>query len=336
MDNNLASPNGKPTRSSLACLPCRSRHLKCDGGKPICTRCVQAAKECHYARSRRGGLDRAALAERRKRLAAVQGDSSVATSVRTSHAQDEDRQSQPVGASILDDPDLLAGIGDNDTVSGLWISKPQIHVNNLKNDALINHYYQNFHESHPLILPRGNLIKHYHDANGQSSFKPLVAVLRFIGHLYSAKEWSLPFQDFLEASFSQASQLHPVMVQCRLLYSIAHFWYGHKTEAQREMDAAVKLAIKLEMFRAEFANEYGEGDAVLAESWRRTWWTTYLVEAYYAGTLGTMNFAALNIEATTGLPCEESEYQSGVCTAHHLVKPGFHFTHPDHSHSPLG
>ncbi|KAH8432670.1 Zn(II)2Cys6 transcription factor domain-containing protein [Aspergillus melleus] len=40
--------------SSLACLPCRRRHLKCDSIMPVCGRCQTSDLECRYVRSRRG------------------------------------------------------------------------------------------------------------------------------------------------------------------------------------------------------------------------------------------------------------------------------------------
>ena len=48
------SPNDQ-TRASVAvaCVPCRSRHLKCDGGVR-CSRCRTDNVECTYIKSRRG------------------------------------------------------------------------------------------------------------------------------------------------------------------------------------------------------------------------------------------------------------------------------------------
>ncbi|RSM19647.1 hypothetical protein CDV31_001534 [Fusarium ambrosium] len=101
------------------------------------------------------------------------------------------------------------------------------------------------------------------------------------------------------------------MVQCRLLYSIVLFWHGYKEDSKREMDAAVQLALQLGMCRQGFVTENGGQDPVLVECWRRTWWMLFIVDAFYAGTLGAMNFATLDVEATVELPCEESEYESG-------------------------
>lgn len=90
------------------------------------------------------------------------------------------------------------------------------------------------------------------------------------------------------------------------------FWYDHTGDAKREMDAAVRLAVDLQMFFRGFAVEHGAQDAVLQESWRRTWWALCLMDVYYAGTLGLTKFDVLDIETTVDLPCEEQGYESGV------------------------
>ncbi|KAF4467412.1 C6 transcription factor [Fusarium albosuccineum] len=100
------------------------------------------------------------------------------------------------------------------------------------------------------------------------------------------------------------------MVQSRLLYSIPLFWHGYRADSKREMDIAIRLALDLGMFRRKFAAEQGE-DPVIKESWRRTWWMVFIIDAYYAGTLGAMNFATIHVETTVELPCEEAEYESG-------------------------
>lgn len=41
------------TSVAVACVPCRSRHLKCDGGVR-CSRCRADGVECTYIKSRRG------------------------------------------------------------------------------------------------------------------------------------------------------------------------------------------------------------------------------------------------------------------------------------------
>jgi hypothetical protein len=306
-------------RSSLACLPCRSRHLKCDGKRPCCARCTNAGKQCSYAASRRGGLDRAALAERRKNLAAVEGrpgtlsvdDSRPQRFTTIQPANECTSRSAEVDhshdSSLLD---AIMAVGGTQSISLPAASVAD--AGNIEDDALVDVYYKNFHRFHPFILPRKHLTRIYRDPGRQPRFTPLVAVLRFIGNIYASHKWSKSSQDYIETCLAETTPSDPIMVQCRLLYSMALFWYDYMADAKKEMDNATMLAINLQMFCREFAASHGAGDPVLRESWRRTWWMLSIVEAYYAGTLGTMNLAVADIATTVELPCEESEYESGV------------------------
>ncbi|KAJ5144261.1 Transcription factor [Penicillium bovifimosum] len=187
----------------------------------------------------------------------------------------------------------------------------QLDITDIQNDSLIDAYYNNFHKFHPFLLPRKHFTRLFQDPSRQPSFRPLVAVMRLVGYIYTARGWSIALEDHIKASFSQLLSTDPVMVQCRLLYSIALFWFERKTDAKSQVDSAIWLATECKLFEQDFASKYGAGDLVLQECWRRTWWMLYIVDAYYAGTLGTMNFKASAIAATVDLPCEESEYESG-------------------------
>lgn len=188
-------------------------------------------------------------------------------------------------------------------------------IEDIETDALVASYYRNFHKFHPFLLPRNRLIQLYKDATIQLDLTPLIAVMRLVGHVYAAQELLPQLKDHAEACIQQTSPTNPILVQCRLLYSVVLFWHNYKAEANHEIRTAVKLAVDLKMFRREFASDYGAGDPVLMESWRRTWWMLYIVDGYYAGTLGTMNFAVVAIDATVDLPCEECEYESEVSNA---------------------
>ncbi|KAJ5623843.1 hypothetical protein N7510_000152 [Penicillium lagena] len=317
MDPKTPIQNNRATRSSLACLPCRSRHLKCDGKRPCCSRCAEVGKQCQYAQSRRGGLDRAALAERRKRLAAaahtmVIEELSPQYPIDLQLGQGLELPSQGIETDASNGHRLLDGISTGDATSGT--SSPlatQILPHNLLNDALINSYFENFHTFHPFLPPQKHLMRLYQDQSKQNTLMPLIAIIRLVGYLYNARQWSASLKDYAESCFSQVPPTDPIMVQCRLLYSVALFWYDYKIEGKSQMDQATRLAIDLQMNRQEFSTTQGAGDPILQECWRRTWWSLYIVDAYYAGTQGTMNFQVVDIESTVDLPCEEKEYQSG-------------------------
>lgn len=194
-------------------------------------------------------------------------------------------------------------------------------------DTLIASYYARFHGFHPFVLPRHALLRLQHDQSYQSCLPPLIASMRLIGYIYDAHRWSQPLQDAVDMSLAQSqgmadssttsSGAAPFLVQGRLLYSIALFWYDHQPEMEAQMSAAAQLAIDLQMYTQEFATAHANGDAILAESWRRTWWTVYLLQGYYAGILGTMDFEFIGVEPTADLPCEEEEYESGVSRKTH-------------------
>ncbi|KAK1455980.1 hypothetical protein CCUS01_10340 [Colletotrichum cuscutae] len=311
-----AHSNGAASRSSLACLPCRSRHLKCDGKRPHCDRCATAAKDCQYAPSRRGGLDRVALAERRKRLAVAYSVGNSSSESPTSLPSQQSTDPQIFGQDSLAELNLDLSIFDDVSLENqIPTSAPPanstIRPDDLENDALINAYYTHFHKFHPFLLPQEHFTRFRQDPNWIERLRPLISTMHLVGHIYAARKWSSELQDDVESRLSEPAPNDPVIVQCRLLYSIALFWYSHKTEAKRQMDLAVLLVLDLQMFQKEFVATHGAESPVLMECWRRTWWMLYIIDAYYAGTLGTMNFAVVEVDSSVELPCTESEYESG-------------------------
>lgn len=330
MDSTSTSDDRRATRSSLACLTCRLRHLKCDGKRPYCDRCSEEGKQCSYAQSRRGGPDRAALAERRKRLAAVTDPRPVIRTTSRERTLWQHQNPAPhIQVNLCDElrfPDIIGG--DGTTGSSVRVGHAS-HPSNIGNDPLINSYYKTFHICHPFILPKNHLTKLYQDQSRQQGFAPLIAALRFLGNIYQTREWSIRLKELLETFISQMVPSDPILVQCRLLYSIALFWYEYEDDAKLQMALATKLAIDLQMFRHEFAAAQGAHDLVLRESWRRTWWMLYVVDVYYAGTLGSMNLEVVHIDATMELPCDELDYESGVSV--NILRCGGLMSGPDES-----
>lgn len=48
-----SAPNGVPRPKRIACVICRKRKLRCDGGKPSCGTCSRLAHDCSYDEVRR-------------------------------------------------------------------------------------------------------------------------------------------------------------------------------------------------------------------------------------------------------------------------------------------
>ncbi|CVL06814.1 related to C6 transcription factor [Fusarium mangiferae] len=303
------------TRSSLACLECRTKHVKCDAKQPRCSRCTAYDKACQYTASRRGGLDRAALTERRRRLAKnadaqldhIVSEISVAVS----------NEGITLGDESVTGADCLEGFQQTSLPVPTPVLEnretPNFSHGGLADDSLVKSYYANFHHLHPFAPPYKHLVQL--SQASAFNFSPLIASMRLIGHIYDTHQWSESLSSAAEAQLSQSKPSDAVQVQARLLYSIALFWYTFRAEAKEQMDAAIDVAVKLEMHKKEFATTWGFGDSIMVECWRRTWWMLFIADASYAGTLGTMNFKTLDVEPTAELPCEESDYESGTIPA---------------------
>ncbi|KAI1180153.1 hypothetical protein F4777DRAFT_363724 [Nemania sp. FL0916] len=70
----VAGASGGPTGESLSCVTCRSRKLRCDKVKPVCTRCAKVNGSCVYPESRRKPtFKRRNVQELEERLAQVEG-----------------------------------------------------------------------------------------------------------------------------------------------------------------------------------------------------------------------------------------------------------------------
>ncbi|OAR00687.1 hypothetical protein LLEC1_06328 [Akanthomyces lecanii] len=304
------------TRSSLACLSCRSRHQKCDAKKPRCTRCSEGDRSCQYTKSRRGAnIPREDVPRRHQTL-------------HTPNQLDE------YMSALITPPDIDAlapasflpyGSAASAPPSGQDSRSPPKDCRELRSrrssgtsmplkpgkDTLIEAYYENFHKFHPLVLPRRHLVKFLDDPNWRPRLEPLIATMKLIGNLYLAREWSTVLQNDAEMRIESLPNTDPIRVQCHLLYSIALFWQDQKEKSQLQMRNAVETALELKMFERDFASAHSSQDAVLAEYWRRTWWMVYVLDSFYAGTLGKLQFSVAHVDASADLPCEEEQYDSG-------------------------
>ncbi|KAK7964347.1 hypothetical protein PG988_011321 [Apiospora saccharicola] len=323
-------------RVVLACIPCRERHVRCSAEQPNCRRCIADGKSCRYAKSRRGGLDRAALEARRRRLEAEFAKESITSTSSPSIARsDQSRDGAGVnaasGAHCQDrgeEPDWLRmfvetpssqhppsedNYNDMSGVSTTDSLGPVHHAETIRThvfpDANLDSYYLHFHKFHPCVVPKPALERLVKDPGLLEKLYPLISVMRYIGSLFHSrsrsKENILP-----QPALPKIPIPSPFMVQCHLLYSVALYWSDKKPRAYEQLNAAINMAVELGMQHRVFATEHGTGDAVLEESFRRTWWQLLSVEASTAATDRSFSFRVCEIETTVDLPCEEDEYES--------------------------
>ncbi|KAI0391777.1 hypothetical protein F5Y17DRAFT_460545 [Xylariaceae sp. FL0594] len=336
-----ASTVGNGNRVSVACLSCRTRHVRCDAQQPACMRCTSEGRTCQYVKSRRGGLDRARLAARRRGHIDT---NQVAVTVPGS----------PPNGSISGraelDTDLQDRVPEEHANSTGWPAEPEtsgasgtssdergassmsgptdgIQFSSVETDFLVKLFYRNFHRCHPCALPQRHLHRLYEEttqngpSRGLETLTLLIAIMRFIGSMYSYKDLTSQLQDQVVGGFhsiraqpitaSSSPSTDPFLVQCHLLFSIALYWNAEKTRAREEIDAAIRIALELGMHRARFASLHARSDPVLGESFRRTWWQLYCTDAYYAAIKRNPTFPLCDVDTDADLPCEEDEYESG-------------------------
>ncbi|KAF3119542.1 hypothetical protein TWF703_003296 [Orbilia oligospora] len=171
---------------------------------------------------------------------------------------------------------------------------------------LIQLYYAYFHSAHPFILPPAYLIK-----TAAAKLTQLLPVMRFIGSFYAP---SAPHQSFRDAAdftlFQQNAPRNSFTVQAMLLFAIGLHADNLQERSGQVKDIAIEMALELGMNLEGFAEAAGEGDPVIEESWRRTWWELYFLDGIFAGVHQRDCFRLWSVECTVPLPCEEQEYLS--------------------------
>lgn len=278
-----ASVPGKPgSRVSLACVQCRSCHLRCDAVKPACSRCRNSASKCTYLKLRGGGRSNNAQSLL-EMLSFPVSDSSSTSGLQNNLARRQEQNSNLVpDCSSMPQP-LASGSSIVDVHSSANQSTGS-------KDALLELYYQYFHKAHPCVLPSRDLRQWLNEDIPGMHF--LILVMQFIGSLYAPKECSVALEEQVtRAKAEQQPYATGFEVQALVLYSTAVYWCDERQRARRLLDQATPKAIALGMNSRNFAVEHSHGDPVLAESWRRTWWLLYIIDAHMAATDHTVTFS---------------------------------------------
>ncbi|KAI1378707.1 hypothetical protein F4677DRAFT_443191 [Hypoxylon crocopeplum] len=289
-DTKAANRSKANIRVSLACVQCRSKHVKCDATLPACNRCQQEDKPCFYAKSRRG------IRDPKKR--SLISDKPPATTSGSFFSTSNYSSAAPSVQSLHDLP-------------GGWSVNSQPHASlSPKNEKelLLDLFYSYFQPSYPCLPPRRFFFNHV-EAN-PDAYHFLLSVLNFCGSLYTTQ---VPSDELRETAYSAACGSLPFTVQSvqgLLILSIAAFGEMKFEHHAGWANRAITIAVELGMNRKSFAD--GISDSVLAESYRRTWWCLTFQDS--ARTLCDVGSAlsVADVDSDVDLPCEEWEYESGI------------------------
>ncbi|KUJ24551.1 uncharacterized protein LY89DRAFT_679662 [Mollisia scopiformis] len=288
-------------RVSLACVPCRSRHVKCGAEMPNCSRCLQDDKPCFYAKSRRGMRDRNVPRKRASLREAGKGSPGSSSSTAQSLPSHNSRELHRA-ASSTESYHAASDASDSPSSSS---PRPRPSHKVPSPRRLLELYYSSFHKAHPFLLPRYYFLSRLQ--SDPESLKHLLPIMHYLGSLF------LPDMASSELRAAALREIELVnlppngfTVQALLLTAIAVHSQDELVHARAILDKAIYLALDLRMNSRTFANM--ERDPVMAESWRRTYWFLYMTDALFAAIRRAPNFLLFTVDATVELPCEECDY----------------------------
>jgi Fungal specific transcription factor domain len=194
---------------------------------------------------------------------------------------------------------------------GLCDTQDSVAEGEVTTDQLIKLYYECFHGAHPFVLPHNHFTSRR--ARQPESIKLLELIMCWIGSLYApniSSEWH-ETQIRIELHNTSPQSATAFRTQALLLYSIALYGNDQFERSGAILDSAICTALRMGMHRLDFAVHFGEGDPILEESWRRTWWKLYITDLHVAASLHLTTWRTSGIDITVELPCEEHEYESG-------------------------
>jgi hypothetical protein len=318
MDTSTTSDPKRVKPVVLACIQCRSRHVKCDSTQPACTRCKRDGKECNYQKSRRGGLDKAALARRRLRLE----QEAERVQQEQTHFQVHDDQNMgatdgyalSMGSSTSSGSSFFEGPIDEAGFDAIHISETPSTSGSLafqvNNDRLLELYFENFWPSYPVVLPLHFLQQRR--TRGNHGMDELLCVLHYIGAIYAPWTPSEPYYQVVLKTLNSPRLAHTAFsVQALMLLAIARYHTNSKQEGQTRLSMAISIALELRMNQRGFAQAYGEADPVLEESWRRTYYMLNIADQHLAIVSNLPIYTLANFPNMVDLPCDDANFKSG-------------------------
>ncbi|KAF4589546.1 C6 transcription factor [Ophiocordyceps camponoti-floridani] len=319
--NGQSADANKARESTVpaACLACRSKHLKCDGQSP-CARCYSSQSECVYVASRRGYKGpprRGATVNPNKRQATSPPDNTdcpMMLGSRPGYTPPGIVESTPAASNMqlfksycsVNGIDPVAFAMNHHTGS----IPPHIPVQTTA-ERCLNSFYHHFFASHPFVLPRERLLKMAEGAAGLMD--PLLAAIRWVGSIYvdvgpSTRDAML--EEAYSLIYDPQRPRHGFLVQAMLMLIVGLDGSCQQDKARELLQDVERLALEIDLNTRPFATMHGQGNPVLEESWRRTWWDLFVVDGMIAGVHRVTNFLLFDVPVGVALPCEEHEYLS--------------------------
>ncbi|UNI13301.1 hypothetical protein JDV02_000059 [Purpureocillium takamizusanense] len=280
-------------RVTIACTACRSQHLRCDAAQPVCSRCRALAKRCMYTNVRRS---------RRK-----------APKVLESSAPEPQDQHED-GYDAIPTTDL-AGVSAMTQQGPSMNRRPDASSQpftpnvSVEVSSAIDAFYSRFFPGHPFVLPKIPFISQLQ--RDPASVADLLSVMALIGSLYLRDGRSQAYRRGTEQSLQRQLPRGGFSVQALMLFALVLEWSGDNERAEATLGLAKSMALAIHMNRKAFSIRHGQGNPVVEECWRRTWWDLYVIDALFAGIRHQPTFDLWSVDADVNLPGEEADYIDG-------------------------
>lgn len=194
---------------------------------------------------------------------------------------------------------------------------PKAFAGTLTDLAAFFTYYQ---PAHPFLPP----LPRFQELLATNNLLHVCLAMRYLGSAFIPGMRCQAHEDAVERClFHQHQSQDGFAVWAMLLYALGLHASANPVRAFQVLQAAIDLALALGMHRRDFATTYGEACPVLEESWRRTFWELYVVDGMFAAVTQRTAFRLHTVVADVPLPCEESEYNSGVSAEFLVVVSAF-------------
>ncbi|CAG8195725.1 unnamed protein product [Penicillium olsonii] len=264
--------------STVACLNCRDKHLKCDGNPEGCDRCRVLSLFCHFVPSRRG---------RRGQPSQLAGLDSCPIPV-VDESPFFDSSSLPLEISGVLSPEYIPGPPQRPF-------RLRIH--------LIKAFYEYFHSAHPIFPPYDLWI---------SSSPPqyLVDIVELIGLHHASPGQVTEFPNDIWIATGQA-ELALEKVQSYLFLCILFHGRNVPDLAKKCIGLAIECSFGLGLHFKEVSDAVEIQNPARAESMRRTLWEVFVVDTLLATMQvgGTLQF---NMETPdVPLPSRDESFTDG-------------------------
>jgi hypothetical protein len=185
-------------------------------------------------------------------------------------------------------------------------------------DRCFDSYYHHFWAAHPCVLPKEYLIRLLKDPS--TKLDHLVTAMRYIGSLFIdvGPTRAMYLEEALRLAYLPTCPRDGFLVQTLVILIVALDGSCQQERARQLLADVETLAVEIGLNKRDFATRYGNGNPVLEESWRRTWWDLFVVDGMVAGVHRMTNFLLFDVDSNVALPCEEHHYISGVSVSSDL------------------